>query len=232
MPVGMQQNHYGKGGGIMPDIQYLEDGNVAYFNGMRYRKDKKTGYFLHTVSGGRTGSRLHRDVYEYYNGEIPKGYNIHHIDHDKMNNEIDNLLCMEAKKHAILHGKELTEEQREWKRRNVIEKAVPKAIEYQKSGRAREFHKKHYQNMKEKLYVKKEFECEYCNKTFIAINNGQNKFCSNKCKSAWRRQQGLDNVERICKKCGKKFISNKYKKAKFCSIKCSNSYRAGITAGD
>lgn len=47
------------------------------------------------------------------------------------------------------------------------------------------------------------------------------KFCSNNCKSAYRRKSGVDNEERICKICGEIFITNKYSKAKVCSKKCS-----------
>ena len=39
----------------------------------------------------RKGIRLHREVWKYHNGEIPKGYHVHHIDSNKNNNSIDNL---------------------------------------------------------------------------------------------------------------------------------------------
>ena len=68
-------------------------------------------------------------------------------------------------------------------------------------------------------------KCVVCGKEFEAINNGQNRFCSNKCKSKWRRDSGVDNETRICKHCGKEFVANKYSKTKFCSRKCSSSKR-------
>ena len=36
-------------------------------------------------------------------GQIPKGYHIHHIDGDKTNNNIDNLLCLSPEMHFLFH---------------------------------------------------------------------------------------------------------------------------------
>ena len=45
------------------------------------------GYFQHK------GKRLHRAVWEYFHGPIPKGYHIHHMDGNRANNNIENLAC-------------------------------------------------------------------------------------------------------------------------------------------
>lgn len=209
----------------MPSITYQENGLIAYFNGLRYRKDKKTGYYLHTVARG-TGTRLHRDVYEYYNGKIPKGYQIHHKDHDKNNNDISNLEMLTKEQHSKLHGEELTDEQREWRKQNLINKAVPKAREYNLKNRDKEYYQSLYEKSKEKLYEEKEFHCEQCGKTFTAISNGKNRFCSNNCKSKHRRNNGIDNEERVCPVCEKVFKVNKYAKTICCSRTCGNIYRS------
>ncbi len=47
---------------------------------------------------------VHRIVWEYYNGPIPKGHVIHHIDHDTTNNHISNLQCCTRAEHSIIHG--------------------------------------------------------------------------------------------------------------------------------
>ena len=44
----------------------------------------------------------HRLVYESYYGKIPDGYDIHHIDGDTYNNDIDNLECLSHADHARL----------------------------------------------------------------------------------------------------------------------------------
>jgi hypothetical protein len=50
----------------------------------------------------------HRWVWKKHNGEIPvdennQTYEIHHIDRNKKNNSIENLLCLSKREHAQLH---------------------------------------------------------------------------------------------------------------------------------
>ena len=52
-----------------------------WFNGIKFTKDDKTGYYLNSS----IRKRLHRYVWELHYGEIPEGYHIHHIDFDKSN---------------------------------------------------------------------------------------------------------------------------------------------------
>lgn len=202
------------------EVTYSADKKHAYFNGETFTKDEKTGYYLTTRNNKRAGRRLHRVVWEYHNHKIPKGYDIHHIDGDKGNNDISNLKLMSSKEHHDLHARNLTDEEREWRRNNLIKNARPKAIEWHKTEAGKEWHKKRYEETKELLHEKQSFICEMCGKEFIAVRNGNNRFCSNSCKSKWRRESGLDNVKRICVVCGKEFEVNKYKKTKCCSRSC------------
>lgn len=201
------------------DIQYSNDGKTAEFNGNHYVRDDETGYYL-CHDGYGSGHRLHRDVWEFHNGKIPKGYDIHHKDHNKSNNSIDNLQLLENRKHKKLHGTELTEGERERLRQNVINNAVPAAVKWHKSEEGKEWHNKHYKDTKDKLRQKATFICKYCGKEFETIKNGHNKFCSNNCKSAYRAKSGVDDVEKVCEFCGKPFITNKYSKGKYCSLSC------------
>lgn len=191
------------------------------FNGYKFTRDDKTGYYLNST----IRMRMHRYVWEYYHGKIPKGYHIHHIDGDKANNDISNLRLLTASEHEKLHGSKLTEEQRENRRRNLAEKARPKANEWHKSEDGREWHRRHYEKMKESIHKKREFVCEQCGKKFEATINGQNRFCSNACKSAWRRASGIDDVKRDCEVCGKEFVTNRYSKTRTCCRRCSNVLR-------
>jgi hypothetical protein len=67
-----------------------------YFNGNSYTL-RNTGYY-----GKTNGSRslMHRDVWEFHNGDIPGDHDIHHIDHDKTNNDISNLEIYTKSEHA------------------------------------------------------------------------------------------------------------------------------------
>ena len=172
---------------------------------------------------------LHQYIWEKENGSIPKGYEIHHIDQNTDNNSIENLCLLSIKEHQEIH-KELSwnEERRERARNNLNKKARPKAKEWHRSEKGKEWHKKHYERMKDKLFIEKEFECEYCKKKYKAINNNTNRFCSNKCKSAWRRKSGIDDVEKVCEICGSKFKTNKYSKTKTCSRSCANRLKSKL----
>lgn len=66
------------------------------FNGRRYTL-RNTGYY-----GCTTGDRhlLHRAVWEHHNGTIPDGYDVHHRDGDKTNNDPANLECLPKEEHT------------------------------------------------------------------------------------------------------------------------------------
>lgn len=202
-------------------IEYLENGDLAVIDGLKYRLDKKTGYYHNTVRR----ERLHRYVWEKEHGNIPPGYDIHHIDGNKKNNDISNLMMISRSDHASLHGKNLNEEERTKRRDNIVNNAMPKAVAWHKSQSGHEWHMKHYEGMKEKLHSKKEYICECCGKTYVANASSQNRFCSNSCKAMARRRSGIDNEKRICLCCGNEFETNKYAARKYCSAECRSKMR-------
>ena len=197
---------------------------VQIFNGKEYHLYRGERYY------SRGTHRLHRDVWIFYNGEIPKGCHIHHKDENTHNNNIENLEMVESHKHLRYHAQELVQnEARLVKARENIRKASEAAKEWHHSAAGKEWHRLHairvYASQKPKKYV-----CLCCGKEFESKPNGQHKFCSNRCKSKWRRMQGVDNEERVCEYCGKTFIANKYSRKRFCCRSCAgkNSYFEGI----
>lgn len=184
------------------------------FNGVTYYL---CGYYFQ-----KNGVRLHRVVWEYHNGEIPKGYHIHHKDSDRSNNNINNLELVKAKEHLSGH---MTTEKREQARKNV-QKAIEKAPEWHRSQEGRKWHSEHgkgtWENREPVEYV-----CDFCGKKYesLKITNVGNHFCSNNCKASFRRHSGVDNETRTCEKCGKEFVTNKYSKARYCSLICSRHSR-------
>lgn len=75
----------------------VEYGGVTYSVGTQ-------GYMRST-----TGDRhlLHRRVWQEANGTIPPGYDIHHRDHNKLNNDLGNLQLLTKAEHASLHAEEV-----------------------------------------------------------------------------------------------------------------------------
>ena len=83
-------------------------------DGLVYRYDKKkdrliqcnlvehsTGRYIVAVKGQKHGyERVHRLVWETFNSEIPKGYEIDHIDTDFRNNKLSNLRCVTHKENC------------------------------------------------------------------------------------------------------------------------------------
>ena len=66
------------------------------FMGIRFTL-RNNGYY------GRTdGDRglMHRYVWDFHRGQIPKGYDVHHLDHDRTNNRIENLELHTKSEHA------------------------------------------------------------------------------------------------------------------------------------
>lgn len=83
-----------------------------------------SGYLMKTLSKGKLklSISLHRLVYETFVGPIPEGYDVHHINHVKIDNRVENLCLVESKKHRKAHTEE-----------SVIVKSKPVA-QYTKNG--------------------------------------------------------------------------------------------------
>lgn len=194
--------------------------NIKIIDGHKFIKDHKSGYWQcnEFISTEGKPKRLHRYIWEKYNGKIPKGCQVHHIDRNKDNNDISNLKLMSEYDHLALHGKRKFLN-KEWAKEFEHE-GVLSSKKWHASKEGHEWHKKHWKKMKDSLYKTMTFTCANCGKNFEG--HYHSKFCSNKCKSAYRRKHHLDDVERTCVVCGKKFKINKYSKTKTCSRSCAS----------
>lgn len=153
---------------------------IQEFNGERFYLCGN--YFQHD------GKRLHRTVYEYFYGDIPKGYDVHHIDENRANNNIENLRLLPSKEHQHIH---MAEPKRILQSQNAVKIASEYAKAWHKSKEGRTWHSEHMKEMLRNRKVK-EYQCDFCGKTFktqYTYPKGSRKFCCENCKMKARRRR-------------------------------------------
>jgi len=64
------------------------------------------GYLIARLSNGKI-TPLHKYIWRYYNGSIPKGCQIHHDNLNRLDNRIDNLICVTIQEHLKIHKKRM-----------------------------------------------------------------------------------------------------------------------------
>ena len=66
-------------------------------------KVRNDGYWYITTKENN-GKLLHRLIYEDEFGPIPQGFVVHHLDGNKQNNEINNLVLLSISEHHSMHA--------------------------------------------------------------------------------------------------------------------------------
>ena len=211
----------------MPRKQ-AESTDCVLFNGIKFRRypnSKRTGdrrYYRASGCYRKQGiSYLHREVWKFYNGEIPEGYHVHHIDGNFLNNDISNLELLEGTSHLSERASN-----EEWRKRNSehLDEVREKAAQWHKSPEGREWHVKHGIEVaqKEASKAKVECVCVVCGKKIYAFGSKAKirKYCSKACYAKYRRDSKIDHEVRECPICGKSFSVNRFSKTKTCSKEC------------
>ena len=82
---------------------YYKDGQVYNQLGDQIGSKDKLGYIKIAISEGSRakvkGWLAHRWIWTQFNGDIPKGYDVDHIDFNPSNNNIDNLQLVTRQQH-------------------------------------------------------------------------------------------------------------------------------------
>ena len=203
-----------------PKVEVVDDKNQK-FDGITYKQDKN-GHF----------GRIHRAVYHYYFGDIPEGYEIHHIDENKANNDISNLVMMTKSEHRSFHSQSE-------KKTSYICENCGKEYESKVSGQ----HKFCSPKCQAAFYYKTQTEirqCETCGKDFATHKYHKIRFCSAHCAGVYSAKKRLENYvpkpesekwhhimeKRFCVICGKEFETRKSRNTQTCSPACSGILRS------
>jgi hypothetical protein len=191
---------------------------IQEFNGRKYYR-KGSGYFKAGFLPERRTRYMHRDVWEFHNGHIPDGFEIHHRDHDKGNNDLGNLELVESRGHASYHGRKRATEKPDAARKHM-ERIRPLASKWHGSKAGLEWHSEHGKATWENRELHK-YKCIQCGKKYEALAGTRKKgYCSPACQSAARRESGVDNEQRKCVVCDRPFIVNRYTQTRTCSKAC------------
>lgn len=167
---------------------------TAKFNSMIFIKED-SGYYRISNNWNENipnSYRLHKAVYEYYYGKVPEGYNVHHIDSNKDNNDKKNLEAITTKDHSVIH---MTLERKEKSRVN-FNKAKEKAAIWHKTNPLS--HDIHSKASKEGWSRRTTYShiCTQCGKEF-KTREKECKFCNGKCKNDYSLGYSLLDIVNI-----------------------------------
>lgn len=175
------------------------------FNGFNFYKNKKSRYTC-TIT-------LHRFLWQFYNGKIPEGYDIHHKDFDKENNVISNLELVTKDDHKKIHLSHKTKKVPE-KKQKFICKVCGK--EYESVNRINNTYcSAKCKKTAKRVRATKIKICKVCGKEFSTRDDAE--ICSKKCLGKFLNRQEI----KICPVCGKTFSDVVSKHRKHCSPECA-----------
>lgn len=144
-------------------------------------------------NGVSTKMRLHVYKYMCELGEIPKGFHVHHIDENPLNNELSNFELLPGGNHISEHVKKRFIENPEWAK-VFHEKGIEAATEWHKSDEGRKWHSKQAEkNYKKRVGITK--ICVQCGNEYTTKHAGESKYCHQNCNAtALRRRRGIRPV--------------------------------------
>ena len=150
-------------------------------------------------------------VWESLNGPIPKGWHVHHKDHDKANNQPENLELTTKHEHLVHHAN--TPEAKMAARERWAKYVLPKAKTWHASPEGKEWHSQNAKQAAQK-WEPRSVTCAVCGKTFETRARRQTLYCSGRCCDwAKARRDGvplatdLPRREMVCPICNQTFTT-------------------------
>ena len=191
-----------------PKVEIVDDKHQK-FDGVTY-KQNKNGHF----------GRIHRAVYHYYFGDIPEGYEIHHIDENKANNDISNLVMLTKLEHRQLHipkGQSFYKQKKIFICENCGKEYEAFDVGNNRFCSAECMYKVAYRERKTIIKT-----CPRCGKQFYTKKEKQ-IYCSRSC--GGKNPKKCRRIKKICPICGKEFETRLSVNRPTCSRECGCKYR-------
>lgn len=197
-----------------PKVEIIDE-NHQQFCGIKFWKDRNNNHFVGNVS-------LHRSVYEYYFGEIPIGYEIHHRDLNTSNNKVENLQMLTKSEHTRVHFESQTGR---FAKKTLICQFCGEEFAARYHGNNR-FCSEKCRAKARRIECKEERICQFCGKKFLIQNYEQVRYCSVSC--AQKDRQKGQHIIKKCPVCGKEFECCKGKSTNktYCSPECAHIFLA------
>jgi hypothetical protein len=145
------------------------------FNGIKFNRYPESKHKTHQryfnpphYQRAKGIEALHREIWKFYNGEIPKGWHVHHKDGNYLNNDISNLEAISPEQHRAEHKDNLIKSLKSDERREHLKRIQGLSKEWHKSEEGRKWHSQQAKISAEKR-LPKEFVCAFCVKTLNAV---------------------------------------------------------------
>ena len=191
------------------------------YGGYRFRMSGR--YYLSTKDIDGKRRWLHQYKYEQEHGVIiPEGYEIHHADHNRSNNDIGNLELLSNDEHNKRHADASCVRGRSDRNIEHLEQ-IRELAALAKRG----LYRGEKQRRKERVEDGVFRTCKQCSEEFRLNKRARlddTKFCSKECaKTYWQSKRRKTLVEVLCKQCGQLFRrgENGVKgQSSFCSEPC------------
>lgn len=169
----------------------MEIQEVIVFNGVKYKLMGTKRYYLsqsNTNKGRKNPKGLHVAIWEFYSGKkVPKGYVVHHKDHNSLNNDFSNLECVSREQHWEMHKEDFHKWAKSDESKKHLSEIREKASAWHKSEVGKNWHKKMVNDYYSKLY--KEKTCKRCGRVFKTTKDADIcKICKNSIHNAERRK--------------------------------------------
>lgn len=213
----------------------MSEVTLVVFNGIRFRRyphakqHSDRVYFTPGIADRQRGiKRLHEEIWISIHGPIPEGHHVHHADHNALNNDPRNLVCIPSEEHRAHHTND--HEAKEAKRTegwlSHLDVIRPLAAAWHSSPEGKAWHAEHGRAVIDSRPMI-DAACEHCGAAYQS--KLPMRFCSNKCKTAHRRESGVDNEERTCEWCASRFTANRYSRKRFCVQSCAAKHQHSRT---